>query len=83
MDQHPFKCLAMEGACDRKTDMTCLCTTCSRGGTRGCPQHVSVCVFVVVCFVVALLADDVIVVGIFLVCGLLYSNHGHIILLTS
>ncbi len=53
MDEHPFKYLAMEKACDRKTDMTCLCTTCSRGGAAlvlgMCPFVMCVCVCVCVC----------------------------------
>lgn len=77
MDQHPFKCLAMEKACDRKTDMTCLCTTCG----RGCAELV-LSMSQSVCVVVAVFADDVIVMGIFLGSGVFYYNI-HIILLTN
>lgn len=69
MDQHPFKCLATEKACDRKTDMTCLCTTCSRGGAE---LVISKFPYVCMCFVVAVLADDVIVMGVFLGSGVFY-----------
>lgn len=67
----------MEKACDRKTDMTCLCTTCG----RGCAElFLSICQYV--CAVVAVLADDVIVMGVFLGSRIFYFSI-HIILLTN
>lgn len=60
-----------EKSCDRKTDMACLCTTCSKGGAE-LVLSVCVCVCVWPC-----LTENVIVVCIFLDCWLFDNNQNH------